>query len=686
MHVACRHIEAITMHTIMSPATQLMNRLKYRPKMAIVTLFFMLPLLAVSYLLLQELNTGIALTAKEQRGLEYIRTVRQLYQHLPQHRGMTHAYLNGAAAFRDKIMATRDRIREDIRAIDAVDRRYGGEFGTRSSWKSIKDDWRRLEQRAFDGRADRIFAAHTQLIGRIYRLFSRVSNQSGLLLDPELNTALLIDALVYRLPLVTENLGQARGLGSGVAASGDISLDQRARLGTILANITANRTSIEESMRISFGQNPSLERRIGKIYQLSTASTTGFIDKLKSELLLSGSIGADAADIFNSGTAAIKANYRLYDALMPTVDELLQQRKSQLINERNVVLALVLFCVGLALYLFGGFYYSVTDAVRLLDEKVSRIAAGDLTVRIESRSRDEISSIATALNDMVTRFRSIIAQLASHSGQLATASTELSATTEQARDGATEQQCQTEQIATAMNEMSTTVQEIAASAEAASENARNANQEAESGGTVIRETIDAINHLSDEVGKAAEVIHELEASSANISGVVEVIQGIAEQTNLLALNAAIEAARAGEQGRGFAVVADEVRTLAGRTQDSTEEIQKMMETLLEQTGNAVAVMERDKHYAEELATQAGEANNSLSSIMQAVDNIQDMTTQVASASEEQTVVSEEINRNVSVVADIAHANVSGSEQIAAASEELTRFASELEAVVQRFKV
>jgi len=243
-----------------------------------------------------------------------------------------------------------------------------------------------------------------------------------------------------------------------------------------------------------------------------------------------------------------------------------------------------------------------------------------------------------------------------------------------------------DQVATAMNEMSATVQEVARNAEQAAHAAQNADQCAKSGALVATEAMGGIDALVSEVERSAGAIHELEAESENIGMVLDVIKGIAEQTNLLALNAAIEAARAGEQGRGFAVVADEVRTLASRTQKSTQEIHHMIERLQAGASNAVRVMEAARGKGKLGVEQVERAAESLAEIAGAVATINDMNTQIASAAEEQSAVAEEINRNV---VNISHGSVQsarGTEQAALASGELARLATDLHQLVAQFKV
>lgn len=311
---------------------------------------------------------------------------------------------------------------------------------------------------------------------------------------------------------------------------------------------------------------------------------------------------------------------------------------------------------------------------------------GDLTVRLETSSKDEIGQLVESFNTFVGKLQGMMGEIAGSVAQLASAAEELSAVSSESNENVDKQQAETGQVATAMNEMTTTVQEVACNATQTAEAANKANTETDSGRQIVTKTIESITELASEVETAAITIQQLESDSENIDSVVDVIRGISEQTNLLALNAAIEAARAGEQGRGFAVVADEVRTLASRTQESTLEIQSMIESLQTGAARAVEVMEQGRNKAQGSVENAARAGESLNVITSTVATISDMNTQIASAAEEQTAVAEEINRNIANISLLGDQTSEGARQTAASSEEMAQLAVQLQGLVGQFKV
>ncbi len=349
------------------------------------------------------------------------------------------------------------------------------------------------------------------------------------------------------------------------------------------------------------------------------------------------------------------------------------------------ILGLILVISAITFILFRKLVISrLRDTTGLMRE-LSR-GNGDLTRRLPVPNEDEVSQLCRAVNEFIARLQEMVSRIANHVNELAGEARALKEAGSELSIQSDTQRLETTQAATAMNEMTATVQEVARHADDAAASTQEADEQASEGRRLVEETAEAIRILSGEIENAAAAINTVEQDSANIGGVLDVIRGIAEQTNLLALNAAIEAARAGEQGRGFAVVADEVRTLASRTQASTEEIQGMIERLQSGTGQAVNVMKHSTEKARNTVEQAGQAGAALERIAMAVTRINEMNTQIATAAREQSSVAEEINGNVNTINTISESTARSAQQTAGSSDKLAQVADELKNLVGIFRI
>ena len=390
-------------------------------------------------------------------------------------------------------------------------------------------------------------------------------------------------------------------------------------------------------------------------------------------------IVAARAEMTTQGADIVTISDKLYDIQLTRRDaESAQARSLQLIS---TLLALLVGIVA-ALVITR----QITRPIQETLAVVERIASGDLSHNIQVTRRDELGVLQQGIQRMGTTLRELISGIRDGVTQIASAAEELSAVTEQTSAGVNSQKIETDQVATAMHEMTATVQEVARNAEQASRAAADADGQARAGDKVVAEAIAQIERLAAEVARSTDAMSHLQQESNKIGSVMDVIKAVAEQTNLLALNAAIEAARAGEAGRGFAVVADEVRGLAQRTQKSTEEIEGLVAGLQNGTQQVAAVMNNSRSLTDSSVELTRKAGVSLENITRTVSNIQSMNQQIAAAAEEQSAVAEEISRSIINVRDVSEQTATASDETAKSSVELARLGSQLQQMVSHFRV
>lgn len=356
---------------------------------------------------------------------------------------------------------------------------------------------------------------------------------------------------------------------------------------------------------------------------------------------------------------------------------------------RNASLFMIALALGGSVLAFIlGMFLSrmITRPLAALADDAQQIASGDLTVQIQSSSKDEIGTLASSFNSMADSLRAAIRQVSDTSSLLSSAATELLATSETISSGADAVANQAQTVATAGEEMAATSNDIANNCQSAAAGALDASNSASDGSVVVDKTVQAMGQIARRVKETADTVARLGQRSDQIGQIVGTIEDIADQTNLLALNAAIEAARAGEQGRGFAVVADEVRALAERTTRATKEISDMIRSIQAETRTAVTVMEEGVQEVAQGTDEAARSGVALQTIMELVNNVSMQISQVATAAEEQTATTNEISQNMLQITDVVQQTAQGAKQSEVAAAELSKLAADLEALVHRFKL
>lgn len=503
--------------------------------------------------------------------------------------------------------------------------------------------------------------------------------------------AVMDDAEVARaLWLMSEYAGRERALlGAAIASGRPVSAEVLAQLNAYRGVVEVQAQFIEQLMaRLGTDDKRQLASGVGAAYAAMRAEFLGEFQGVREGVYADAATGEyrlSAREWVQRSSAAIDSILEFSAAMTRGTEAY-----AHAAGEEN---RLYLWLGGaLILIAAGGGVVSMLIVLWLI-RRIRRVQHGivgaedgnDLSARIADGADDEIGALVGAFNGMLEKFSQTVRESVRAAGDLTGASRGVATASQRSLETLRRQQEEVEQVATAMNQMSASIAEVARHAQSAADAAREAAGEARHGQQLVGDSLEGFNLAAAQVERAAGVVRRLHEESKEIGMVIEVINGVAEQTNLLALNAAIEAARAGEQGRGFAVVADEVRVLAGRTHDSTQQIQDIIERLQGGIGESVEVMETTRKLVETRREQAAQAGEALATIARGVDSINDMNAQIASAVEEQSATAEEINRGTISIRDMAEAASGQAQQMSQASKQLAELAETLDKLVRRFK-
>ncbi|NWD68064.1 methyl-accepting chemotaxis protein [Pseudomonas gingeri] len=429
-----------------------------------------------------------------------------------------------------------------------------------------------------------------------------------------------------------------------------------------------------------------------KVYEALQSNAIRYEQKLAEALQIASDKGTEAALVLLNGVipplvtelqASIETLEKINDEGAVQSGIMAQQ---QFDGGFYLTIAIIVISCFLTVMLAVIFTRSLTEPLRALLGSTRKIAEGDLRNEIRVDGKDELAQLQVSTAAMQTNLKNTLRHISNSSAQLASAAEEMSAVTDESNRGIQRQSLETDQAATAVNEMTAAVEEVARNAVSASQSTQRSERSTRTGADRVHQTITSIETLSSTVKATGQEVESLAQQAQNISKVLDVIRAIAEQTNLLALNAAIEAARAGEQGRGFAVVADEVRALAHRTQVSTQEIEQMIGAIQAGTGQAVVSMRRSNEEADKTLLIAHEAGSALSEIAQAISEINDRNLMIATASEEQAQVARSVDQNLISIRDLSIQSSSAASQTLTASHELSKLAVELNKVVTQFSI
>ncbi|PHN25985.1 methyl-accepting chemotaxis protein [Pseudomonas sp. ICMP 460] len=672
---------------ILTPAVKLANRLRFPTKFGLLAVIVLIPLVMLGWRIIHQLNDSLENISSEQLGQRYLMEVTPVLRMSMLQRALTNRLLSGDQTAQADLSANQAKLEEAFSKLATTDRQFNVQLETGDRVQRLRAGAEKLiEQAKGNANQAKMFDEWNDQLTETLNFVYFVSATSGMVLDEDFASLFMIDQSTLRLPRQINIVGQLRGMTSGLRDGQPLGDGNRLVIQSLLKQEQLIRLQLQQSLNLLRRKEPVLADKI----QAPVTNALRDLDSFRSDLeAMVGSTSDTLSGVQNllpKGNAVVAELYKAQDLLQAALMDTLDQRSHEKTSERSLILGMFAFMGLLLAYAFSGIYSAMRSTINAVLNAARLIAQGDLTTRLTVQGRDEMADVSTSLNLMVQAFADSLSQVERSSRSVSDASTRMGLSIDRAKHSMNVQQQETEQVATAINEMTASVADVAQNTEGAAHAAEHARQASNTGLAMMQETRVTIEALANEVQLSAQKVSALALHSQQIGGVIEVIRNIADQTNLLALNAAIEAARAGEQGRGFAVVADEVRTLASRTQNSTEEIRRIIQELQVATSAAVEQMKAGEQRAQECIASADHASNSLDAINDGVEQIVGMNTQIASAAVQQHAVSEDINRNVTEIRNGSVVLMEGVEDNAITAEELSLLAAEMRTVVSRFKL
>ncbi|MBB2497363.1 methyl-accepting chemotaxis protein [Aquipseudomonas ullengensis] len=675
------------MKVVLSPGIRLMNRLGFAMKFSLISALFFVPLLGTNYYLVRDVHRQWSDAGALLNSLPLVEQALELQYQLDQLKDLTLIRLRVSQVSKNSDIDQRIRAAE-ARAMELAQRlEWGGvDVDQAGVFRQKRDELREGLQRLAktDGGAPKMELAG-QLAKRCELFLLYLVAQVGLSQDQQPLVRQVAELVSITAPKAMQLLNSARAQGAAALGQGFLSSNDTILLDNLVVELGQVSgeygLKTEDLLSSAKGYQDLADAVHGSLEGLSGART--LVDE---QVLNAAELEMPWTAFFDQMAGFSQTSQRLGETGLKVLGEELEARVTEARQQMTLLLVALVVIFLLILYLYSAFYLSTRNVLGELGKVMHKVAGGDMTASFRGDSRDELADLGTIFNGTVGQIQDLIRRVSGVALQVGRQTELVQSVSAASSRAVADQRGQLEQVATAMNQLSATAHGVASSAVAAADCARSANDETVRGRGMVRQQVENIQALAGEIDKSMLVINQLAADSNAIGQVLDVIKSIAEQTNLLALNAAIEAARAGEQGRGFAVVADEVRTLARRTQQSTTEIEQMIVNLRNRVGATVKAMGDSHHMAGATASQADHVEAALDNILGAIGTIVDQSQQIAAAAEQQTAVAQDIDKNLVEISQVGERTAQGAARAEQASEELHGQVESLQQVIGTFRI